>query len=236
MIKILLKLLRKSDHALTTNFFIFLKKVNYKANHIIDIGAHKGAWTKSAFNYYPNAFYTLFEPQKDLLKKQFNSDKYKKIKKFYAGVGKSTKVKKFFENERRDSCSFVFKDNKTSLTKNNSYLVPVYSLDYLVFKKKVVPQPDILKIDAEGWDLDVITGALRTIKSTEVVLLEAGVTNPFFSNTIRAVCNRLYSLKFKLIDITDLNRLNSLPILWNIEMAFIKKNGFIDKKLLQILK
>ena len=32
--------------------------------HIVDIGANHGTWTRETLKYFPDAFYTLIEPQK----------------------------------------------------------------------------------------------------------------------------------------------------------------------------
>lgn len=53
-----------------------------------------------------------------------------------------------------------------------------------------LPTPDLVKIDAEGFELKVIQGASDLIGKTEVFLLEAGVTCPFENSVARAVTTR----------------------------------------------
>ena len=42
------------------------KQNNFKPKHIVDVGANRGYWTKEVMKIFPNAYYTLFEPQRDL--------------------------------------------------------------------------------------------------------------------------------------------------------------------------
>src|ERR1700731_928721 len=47
-------------------FFPLLKQFGFAPRHIIDIGANHGDWTRIAIKYFPNASYTLVEPQDHL--------------------------------------------------------------------------------------------------------------------------------------------------------------------------
>jgi hypothetical protein len=47
-------------------FFTFLKSFAFAPRHIIDVGANKGHWTRTALRYAPAAQYTLSEPQDGL--------------------------------------------------------------------------------------------------------------------------------------------------------------------------
>ena len=48
-------------------FFALLKRLGFAPKHILDIGADRGMWTREALKYFPDARYTLVEPQ-DYLK------------------------------------------------------------------------------------------------------------------------------------------------------------------------
>ena len=40
-------------------FFTAIKGLGFRPKHIIDVGAHKGSWTRTAFSFFPDAQYTL---------------------------------------------------------------------------------------------------------------------------------------------------------------------------------
>lgn len=106
--------------------------------------------------------------------------------------------------------------------------MPVVSLDEF-FINSEWPRPDVLKVDAEGWDLEVLKGATLVLGSCQLVLLEAGVMNKTFENTALEVMKDMDTRGFQLFDITDLNRTPSFGRLWNVELAFAKKNGDLIK-------
>jgi hypothetical protein len=47
-------------------FSSFLKSFDFAPRHIIDVGANKGHWTRTALRYFPAVQYTLIEPQNRL--------------------------------------------------------------------------------------------------------------------------------------------------------------------------
>lgn len=47
-------------------FFALLKRYGSDPKHVLDIGANYGNWTREAVKYFPNAVYTLVEPQDEL--------------------------------------------------------------------------------------------------------------------------------------------------------------------------
>ena len=46
--------------------FLLLKRRGFSPNHIVDVGANHGYWTRAALKYFPDAYYTLIEPQEYL--------------------------------------------------------------------------------------------------------------------------------------------------------------------------
>src|SRR6266571_1163456 len=69
-------------------FFTLLQRLGFAPKHILDVGANRGLWTRTAIQHFPDARYTLVEPQdhlksciKDLL------DRGYKIQWINAGAG-----------------------------------------------------------------------------------------------------------------------------------------------------
>jgi hypothetical protein len=48
---------------LQAQFFQCIKNHGFKPNHIVDVGANRGTWTRNALQHLPEAYYSLFEPQ-----------------------------------------------------------------------------------------------------------------------------------------------------------------------------
>src|ERR1051326_6113053 len=48
------------------HFFSSIQRLGFDPKHIVDVGANHGAWTRKAVKFFPDADYTLFEPQDHL--------------------------------------------------------------------------------------------------------------------------------------------------------------------------
>jgi len=215
-------------HANTEPFLRTLVALGYKPSHIVDVGAHMGGWTRSALNLFPKAYYSLFEPQRDLLENQTDLD-LPNVRKIYMGVGAKSGQSLFTNNPRRDSSSFRFSPPEAKERGFDQELMPIVSLDDFFGSSDEWPRPDLLKVDAEGLDLEVVSGGAKVIDSCEIVLLEAGVLNKSFQNGLGRTIAHMGDRGFTVFDITDLNRTPSAGALWNVEVAFVKKDGFLDR-------
>lgn len=217
--------------SLLSNFYNILKAENYTPKCIYDIGANKGTWTKECMNFFPDSNYILFEPQPNL---RSNIEKCLQGKNNYSiytvGVGNKNDKLLFTYHERDDSCSFIISEEEAAQKGYKQVYTPIVKLDSFVVENNL-PKPDILKIDAEGIDLDVLAGASHIINNhVEIVLVEVGVMNKYIKNSALEVLKYMDKANFKLFDITDLNRPFKNNVLWLCEFVFIKKNSVLDKE------
>jgi len=219
-----------SKDFLLNNFYDSLRYIGLPVKHIVDIGANHGTWTRKALQYFPDAYFTLLEPQnwlqehiKDLL------DSNNKIRFHGVGAGEKEGSFKFTIVDRDDSCSFRYTEEEASQNGYRQIEIPVVTLNGLL-KNSTVPIPDIIKIDAEGLDMDVIKGASDYFGKTEIFMVEAGVMASELPNSVLSIANYMDSIGYKLYDITDLNRTVKHNALWLVELVFVMKNGIIDSK------
>lgn len=216
-----------NSHALLSNFYEIVKNSGFKPQHIVDVGANHGNWTRIALEYFPDAYYTLLEPQswlKDFFKDLLDDNP--KIKFHGVGAGAKAGKFKFTIAARDDSSSFRLTETEAANAGYKQVEIPVVTLNELLDDSDF-PQPDIIKIDAEGLDIDVLQGAGRYLGSTEIIMVEAGVVAKDFDNTLLKMLTFMDSKGYKLFDFTDLNRPFRSKILWLVELAFVKKDGAI---------
>ena len=169
---------------------------NYKIDSIIDVGAHKGEFLDNCIPsiLFKNAY--AFEPQRDIFKiliKNFERDS--RVKNYNIALG-AEKTNKIININKLTSTSSLqelnhnsfflkiknFLIGKTNL-KENSYEVEISTIDNFFQNKEILNI--LLKIDVEGYELNVLKGSNNTIKKTKLILIE----NQFFdmyknSNTI----------------------------------------------------
>ncbi|KRB57308.1 FkbM family methyltransferase [Flavobacterium sp. Root186] len=217
--------------SLLSNFYNNLKKINFQPKHIVDIGANHGTWTRDALKYFPDAYYTLVEPQ-NWLKESFQDilDSNSKIRFYPFGAGKEKGSFLFTIVDRDDSCSFRYTKEEAETAGLQQIEIPVITLNELLIEGNF-PIPDIIKIDAEGLDIEVLQGASDYFGKTEIFMVEAGVVNKSFDNSFLKLINFMDENGYRLFEITDLNRPFDLKVLWLVELVFVKKNGFVDSQI-----
>ncbi len=218
-----------SKNDLLHTFYDILQNINFKPNHIVDIGANHGTWTREALVFFPDAHFSLLEPQ-HWLKKSMEDllEKYPKVKFHAVGAGKEPGSFKFTIVDRDDSCSFRYTEEQAKEMGFEQVELPIVTLNDFI-KEQNLPAPDLIKIDAEGLDLEVLAGASDFFGKTEVFMVEAGIVNKDIDNSFLAVTKFMDENGYRLFDITDLNRAFQ-KALWLVEVVFVKKDGFIDKQ------
>lgn len=203
-------------------FFSLLKRYGFNPKHIIDVGANKGTWTRRTLQYFPEALYTLIEPQ-DHLKTHIQDlvDHGCKITWINAGVADHSGSLPFAVSYRDDSGTFASIPVDSSAPR---IPVRVTTLNELVSAASA-PPPEMVKIDAEGFDLKVLAGASDLLGKTEIFFVEVTICNSDYENTIAKVIHRMDECGYKVVDITDINRSPKYGVLWLCELAFLKTDS-----------
>ncbi|MEO0371346.1 MAG: FkbM family methyltransferase, partial [Pseudomonadota bacterium] len=216
----------KSDP--TRRLFTTLQALGYAPGHIIDIGGNRGDWTRKALEAYPKANVTVFEPQKSLATYHQDIAARSNVEIVYAGVGDQDGEASFTIHDRDDSSSFLYSEEQASDKGFERETMQIHALDTFT-KTCQFGAPNMIKIDAEGIDLQVLDGAKETLKGVDLFLIEATIANKDYPNTVLEVLKKAESLGFQLFDITDLNRTPQRGVLWLVELVFVKPGSALDR-------
>jgi len=217
-------------HGQTDDFFDCLVKLGFNPLHIVDVGANRGNWTRTARKYFGESYYTLFDPQEEMRAALDDLTQDPKVQFHCMGAGPVNSSMKLTEHNRDDSFTFALSDSEATTLGRKQRDVPVVKLDDFL-PTLGLPTPEIIKIDAEGWDLEVIKGAERTAQNAEIILMEASVMNKIFKNNVHDVILEMEPRGFTLFDITEQIRTAKHNGLWLVELAFVKKGGNLDSKI-----
>jgi|SRR5277367_2601107 len=202
--------------------FSTLKHFGFSPRHILDVGANRGNWTRGAIPYFPDAEYTLLEPQDHL--KGHIQDLIRaghKIRWINAGASDRSETLLFHVSHRDDSSTFATPHGDRAPVATTH--VQVTSLNDLV-ELHNLQVPELVKIDAEGFDLKVLLGAGKLLGKTDVFLLEATVGCPYENSVLRIV-NAMSDHNYRLIDLTEINRSPKHGVLWLTELAFLRQSS-----------
>jgi FkbM family methyltransferase len=173
----------------------------------------------AVFSY---AHYTLVEPQ-DHLKVHIQDllDRGSKITWIDAGVSDHSGSLPFIISSRNDSSTFA----PTPVDADSPPIsVRVMTLNEIVAAASVHP-PEMVKIDAEGFDLKVLAGASDLLSKTEIFFVEVTICCSGYENTIARVIRRMDGAGYKVVDITDMNRSPKYGVLWVCELAFLRNDS-----------
>lgn len=216
------------------NFFDYFHQnriINYlkqfKIKHFIDVGSHKGEFLSYLLKLKHKKIY-CFEAQKDIFK--ILSQKYKKnkrIKLFNIGLADKKTTKIFYINKISSSSTFSkSKDTffsrfkKFVLNSDNfyekKYQIKTKRLDSYFTNKKI--DNIFLKIDVEGFELNVLRGAKKLIsKKVKLILVEKHFFQIYKDYTPDEVDVFLKKNNFRLL------KKFTFPLLYFQDNIYIKK-------------
>ncbi len=194
----------------------------FRPKNIIDIGAYQGEWTKETMHIFPASNYLMVEanPEKENRLRQMKSDR---VDYEICLLGNDIKEKaKFYVNE---TVSSALPESEKS---NQDFVeIPMYRLDDLL-KNKNMNEVDFLKLDVQGFELEVLKGAAETLKQAEVVLMEVSLIEinkgaPLLYEVIAFM--KLHH--FSAYDICSLIRRPFDLALWQTDIIFVRENSVL---------
>lgn len=206
--------IRIRGQKLADSYFINFIKFN-KEDIVIDCGANYG----DLFIYLKNKIapegYWPIEPNNEaFLSLCYNAPNSKCLN---VAFGPKLGFKKFYLCPLHANSSFI------KFTSNPSFQkVMAYTVDYLTSKNKF-KKIKLLKIEAEGYENEVLLSAKNTLKITEYIALDAGPERGMNQeHTLIDTLNFLLSNNFTIL---KLNPLTGRCLLKNNSMPFLKENS-----------
>jgi len=204
-------------------FFPLLKRHGFTPRCIVDVGANQGRWTREAFAHFPDASFLLVEPQAHLrVHVQDLLGLGTKFRWVDAGASDHAGRLPLTIAPHDVSSNFGMNAAQAAAMGYTQVEVAVRTLDEIVASSGL-PVPDMVKIDAEGFDLKVLAGASSLLGRTDIFFVEAAVCATGIENTMAAVIGRMTEAGYRMIDVTDLNRSPKHGVLWLCELAFMRR-------------
>ena len=217
-----------TPHQLRTGLFHRMGKKGLDVRHVVDVGAHRAGWSRDAREVWPSAAFTLIEPLEELgpdLKRFIAESPDGKATWIHAGAGAMDGELTFTAlPDKPDAGTFRMSETESQAAGGSRRSVPVRTLDSICAG---APAPEIVKIDAEGLDIDVLRGASTLIGKTEVFFVELPMFEFFDNQSLHSILEFMRNAGYEPFDITDMNRRPSDGALGLIEVAFAKRNGVL---------
>jgi FkbM family methyltransferase len=198
-----------------------LKRFGFNPTNIIDIGANIGQWNLSMKNIYPNTHIKSYEANQECELFLANNN----IDYTIALLGNTNKRIPFYKLNN----SLCTTGASIYLETTSYYNEQTTSVSQLTMQKLDDLYPsnthvDLIKIDTQGSELDILSGAGKILNNTDFVLLEISIMRyninaPLFSDVIIFMKN----IGFNVFDIVENQYISDLCVQTNV--IFLNSNS-----------
>jgi FkbM family methyltransferase len=199
---------------------------------IFDVGANKGQYASLLLKHFPDTSIYSFEPH-PVSFSELDKIESAKLKKFNAALGKeNTKMQLFdYDDDQGSQHASLNKEVITNIHSKNykAIEVEVKTLDEFCLHNKI-EEISFLKIDVEGFELDVLLGAKRMLENKKI-----GTIQFEFNSTNLVSRTRLNDFE-KLLHNYELYRLLPSGLIKLSEEKLIFKEIFLFQNILAIKK
>ena len=207
----------------------------YSFDIFFDVGANIGQTVSGIRRYFQGAEIWCFEPIKKTYGKLTQNISDKKVQCFQIGFGsQKSKLDVYINDFKTTSDRFSLKVEEVDKTSSYKETVSIEILDDFVIENKI-NKIDYLKIDTEGYDLEVLLGASNLLKNDSVSFIETEVSmNPEnnFHVKFEDVKQYLENFDYRLYGIYEQVKEwpTKKPILRRVNSLFVSKTVYSSKE------
>lgn len=220
---------REPEPSRLEHFFGVWRRLGPRPSALLDVGANHGNWTRLALRYFPDARFLMVEPQERLRVHSEDLLARPNVTWITAGVSDEVGSLMLTLPEHDHSASFLPTAADARGAGFPQIEVPVLTLDELGRRERVIP--DIVKIDAEGFDLRALRGGSTMLGTSQVFLVECAICAGGMENTLETVVRIMGEHGYRAFDVTDLNRAPKSGVLWLTEMVFVRRDSAVWRQL-----
>jgi FkbM family methyltransferase len=209
-----------------------LRRLEFAPAMILDIGAYKGEWTAMVRRVFPEAQILMLEAQEERV------PDLEVVRKAHAGKT-DYRISLLGADNREDAIFNKYPNAPTG----NSVLTGWKSGNKFQVKCKMrtvdsvladvdLPAPEFIKLDVQGYELEVLKGATKALQSCQVVLMEVSLIDMYQKNPLlHDVTAFMNERDFVAYDICGLMRRPLDLALAQVDIIFVpRSSAFIKNK------
>ncbi len=191
---------------------------------VIDIGASDGRWSSVVEKIIPKANFLLFEAA------PFHFSALKELEKkgnyFIEYLAASDHVGTV--NFHLDSSNPLGGGANSTQGIKHSQVVPSNTIDKVVSGRNLVG-PFMLKLDAQGHEVEILSGARDTLNQTKVIVMEVYTIDEPGRLSFDEICLLLRSYGFRAAGIMGILNRPMDGVWWQADFVFIKDSSPVFK-------
>ena len=199
-----------------------MKRLGFNPAVAIDVGAYVGQWTRSFKRIFPDGHVLMIEPQTSKMAElsRAKSD-LRNVEVRVALLGARAEASVGFCESETASSVLVEAENRRPPTTH----MPMTTLDALT-ESGPFARPNFIKLDVQGYEIEVLRGGLRTLESAEAVLMEVNMLRlhegaPLFHES----AEYLGKQGFQVYDICGFMRRPYDGALWQADVIFVRHSS-----------
>ncbi|MDJ0734441.1 MAG: FkbM family methyltransferase [Nostocaceae cyanobacterium] len=190
---------------------------------VLDVGTNEGQFIKTALALMPNVAIYGFEPNPEAVNKLKNtdwgSDKVNILPiacgsenaKLKLNISKFSPASSLLKMEQKHQEEFPGTETEKVIS------VEVERLDQIVPSLKIDSEPFLLKIDVQGFELEVLSGASGIFKQTPIIVCEVNLASLYENQcTFDSLIAFMRQHQYRLVDIG-----NPIRSSYNQEILFL---------------
>lgn len=205
-----------------------IKKLGFESNFAIDVGAHDGEWTVMYKKIFPSANVLMIEALEE--KESVLKSLTQKLPGTYSHIGLLGAA-----NDRQ--VTFYINSTVSSILKEhqaNAFTEQQRKLETLdtVIETNDFGPADFIKLDVQGYEIEVLKGAAKVLDSVKFILCEVSLIDinsgcPLFADVIAFLNEK----GFIAYDICSFIRRPLDRALWQTDILFIREDAaFVQNK------
>jgi FkbM family methyltransferase len=155
------------DHAL-----LHLREKGFRPGAVLDVGAAKGHWSRRAAALWPEAAFYLFDPlteSEPALRALSDGDP--RFHHFLMALGRERATRRMNVASDPEASSLLDFPGQDQTVQRE---VPVETVDGLLAAGRI-PRPDLVKLDVQGYELEVLAGGTSLFRAPCVFVVEVSL-------------------------------------------------------------
>jgi FkbM family methyltransferase len=200
-----------------------LKAAGFRPRTIFDVGAYEGEFTRASLSRWPEARVACFEVLADPLEKLNRlSSADSRVRVFPMLLGAESKENVPFHESETASSVWAEQIPRSFPVRMH----PMRTVDHVTAEFFQGTAPDFLKLDVQGYELEVLKGAARSLAGMQAILAEVNLIDihrgaPVLAELVQWLDQRGWAA----YDICGLTRRPLDNALWQADMIFVPRNS-----------